>query len=137
MHLLSRGEQDTFFIMGRTRYICYHGENKIHLLSWGEQDTFAIMGRTRYIYYREENKIHLLSWGEQDAFDDNDVCFVLDQHSELDFNSASSVKQESVVKCRFTQTHYSSSEPTSLYLYSLVLLSREAINTNVIVFGLT
>jgi hypothetical protein len=70
MHLLSRGEQDTFFIMGRTRYICYHGENKIHLLSWGEQDTFAIMGRTRYICYREENKIHLLSWGEQDAFDE-------------------------------------------------------------------
>jgi hypothetical protein len=90
------------------------------LLSWGEQDTFIIMGRTRCIWW-----------------DDNDVCFVLDQHSELDFNSASSVKQESVVKCRFTQTHYSSSEPTSLYLYSLVLLSREAINTNVIVFGLT
>jgi hypothetical protein len=43
------GEQDTFVIMGRTRYICYHEENKIHLLSWGEQDTFIIMGRTRYI----------------------------------------------------------------------------------------
>jgi hypothetical protein len=26
--------------MGRTRYMCYHGENKIHLLSCGEQDTF-------------------------------------------------------------------------------------------------
>jgi hypothetical protein len=29
--------------MGRTRYICYHGENKIHVLSWGEQDTFDEM----------------------------------------------------------------------------------------------
>jgi hypothetical protein len=54
--------------MGRTRYICYHGENKIHLLSWGEQDTFVIMVRIRYIFYHEENKIHLLSWGEQDTF---------------------------------------------------------------------
>jgi hypothetical protein len=25
------GQQDTFVIMGRTRYICYHRENKIHL----------------------------------------------------------------------------------------------------------
>jgi hypothetical protein len=56
--------------MGRTRYICYHGENKIHLLSWGEQDTFVIMGRTRYICFHGENKIHLLSWGEQDTFDE-------------------------------------------------------------------
>jgi hypothetical protein len=71
--------------MRGTRYICYHGENKIHLLSWGEQDTFFIMGRTRYIWW-----------------DDNDVCFVLDQHSELDFNSASSLKQESAVISNLT-----------------------------------
>jgi hypothetical protein len=54
--------------MGRTRYICYHGENKIHLLSWGEQDTFVMMGRTRYICFDGEKKMHLLSWGEQDTF---------------------------------------------------------------------
>jgi hypothetical protein len=54
------------------------------LFSWGEQDTFVIMGRTRYIWW-----------------DDNDVCFVLDQHSELDFNSASSLKQESAVNMSF------------------------------------
>jgi hypothetical protein len=54
------------------------------LLSWGEQDTFVIMGRTRYIWW-----------------DDNDVCVVLDQHSELDFNSASSLKQESAVNMSF------------------------------------
>jgi hypothetical protein len=68
--LLSWGEQDALVIMGRTIYICYHGENKIHLLSWGEQDTFVIMGRTRYICFHGENKIHLLSWGEQDTFDE-------------------------------------------------------------------
>jgi len=45
-----------------------------------------------------------ISWGEQDTFgwdDDDVVCFVLDQHSELDFNSASSLKQESVVNMSF------------------------------------
>jgi hypothetical protein len=36
------------------------------LLSWGEQDTFVIMGRTRYIWW-----------------DDNDVCFVLDQQLSI------------------------------------------------------
>jgi hypothetical protein len=40
-------EEDIVVIMGRTRYICYHGENKIHLFSWGEQDTFVIMGRNK------------------------------------------------------------------------------------------
>ena len=28
--------------------------------------------------------------------DDDDVCFVLEQHAELDFNSDSSLKQQSV-----------------------------------------
>jgi hypothetical protein len=42
-YCLTPNEQFVSYIMGRTRYICYHGENKIHLLSWGEQDTFVIM----------------------------------------------------------------------------------------------
>ena len=29
-------------------------------------------------------------------WDDDDVCFVLDQHAELDLHSASSLKQQSV-----------------------------------------
>ena len=39
----------------------------------------------------------LLSWGEQVNFqwDDDEVCFVLDQHAKLDFYSASSLKQQS------------------------------------------
>ena len=119
----SWGEQDTSVIMGRTRYICYHGENKIHLFSWGEQDTFVIMGRTRYICYHGENKIHVLSWGEQDTFDEMIMMSPLFLTNTLSWI--------------LTQTHYSSSELTSLCLYSLVLLSREAINTNAIVFDLT
>ena len=55
--------------------------------------------------------------------DDNDVHFVLDQHADLDINSASSLTQQSVVRHvgRSTRTHYSDSEPTSLCSYSLKL----------------
>ena len=37
-----------------------------------------------------------ISWREQVNFqwDDDEVRFVLDQHAELDFNSASSLKQQ-------------------------------------------
>ena len=35
-----------------------------------------------------------ISWREQATFDD-DVHFVIDQHTELDFNSASSLKKQS------------------------------------------
>ena len=39
----------------------------------------------------------VISWREQVNFqwDDDKVRFVLDQHAELDFNSASSLKQQS------------------------------------------
>ena len=39
-----------------------------------------------------------ISWREQVIFqwDDDEVHFVLDQHAELDFYSASSLKQQSV-----------------------------------------
>jgi hypothetical protein len=38
-----------------------------------------------------------ISWREQVSFqwDDDEVHFVLDQHAELDFHSASSLKQQS------------------------------------------
>ena len=41
-----------------------------------------------------------ISWWEQVIFNENDdnVRFVLDQHAELNFNSASSLKQQSAVK---------------------------------------
>ena len=52
-----------------------------------------------------------ISWREQINFqrDDDEVCFVLDQHIEFDFYSASSLKQKS------------DSEPTSLHSFSLML----------------
>ena len=42
-------------------------------------------------------KFSAILWREQVNFkwDDDEVCFVLDQHAELDFYSASSLKQES------------------------------------------
>ena len=41
-----------------------------------------------------------ISLGEQVNFqwDDDEVCFVLDQHADLDFYSASSLKQQSAGK---------------------------------------
>ena len=47
--------------------------------------------------------------------------FFLYQHTELDFYSASSLKQVRGQTCRSTRTHYSDSEPTSLCYYSLML----------------
>ena len=43
------------------------------------------------------NNFSSISWWEQVNFqwDDDEVCFVLDQHAELDFYSASSLKQQS------------------------------------------
>jgi hypothetical protein len=43
----------------------------------------------------------------------NEVCFVLDKHAEIDFI----VKQQSAD----TRTHYSDSEPTNLWSFSLLL----------------
>jgi hypothetical protein len=43
-------------------------------------------------------------------WDDDEVCFVLDQHAELNFYSSSSLKQQSAV--RHVAPHYSDSEPT-------------------------
>jgi hypothetical protein len=73
-------------------------------------------------------------------WDDNEVRFVLDQHTELDLYSASSLKQQSVDRhaCHPTLTHYPDSEPTSLCSFSLMpVFSGESTNTNFIVFGLT
>ena len=60
-----------------------------------------------------------ISWREQVNFqlNDDEVLFVLDQHAELDFYSASSLKQQSVDRhVAPTRTHYPDSEPTSFAL---------------------
>ena len=65
--------------------------------------------------------ISFIQWNDDDDGDDDDddASFRLDQHSELDFYSASSLTQQS------TGTHYShsDSEPTSLCCYYLKLRS--------------
>ena len=60
-----------------------------------------------------------ISWREQVNFqlNDDEVLFVLDQHAELDFYSASSLKQQSVDRhVAPTRTHYPDFEPTSFAL---------------------
>ena len=46
---------------------------------------------------RQFSNLSAITWREQVNFqwDDDEVLFVLDQHAELDFNSASSLKQQS------------------------------------------
>ena len=50
------------------------------------------------VYYKcQFSNFSAISWQEQVNFQwhDDEVCFVLDQHAELDFYSASSLKQQS------------------------------------------
>ena len=79
------------------------------------------------------SNILAISWQEQINFqwDDDDVLFVLDQHAELDFYSASSLKQQSGGR------HIAPLEHIILIPSQCCVLSEEAINTNFIVFGLT
>ena len=94
------------------------------------------------IAYRQMSNFAAISWREQVTFNEmmmmSGICFVLDQHAEVDFYSARSLKQQSAGRrqCRSTRSHYSDSEPTSLCSYS-IMLSGEALNTNFKVFGLT
>ena len=66
--------------------------------------------------YYGKNK---LIFNEMNHDDDDEVCFVLDQHAELDFYSASSLKQQSAG--RHVAPHDFDSEPTSLCSFSLML----------------
>jgi len=72
-------------------------------------------------------------------WNDDDVCFVLDQHSELDFYSASSLKQQSADRHVVPLRHIIliSSQPIFALTPKCSVLSGEATNTNFIVFGLT
>ena len=60
-------------------------------------------------------------------------------HSELDFYSASSLKQQSAGRdVASLGTHYHDSEKNNFCSFSLIrMLNREATNTNLIVFGCT
>jgi hypothetical protein len=52
--------------------------------------------RCLIVVWRQFSNCSAISWREQVNFqwDDDDVRFVLDQHAELDFYSASSLKQQ-------------------------------------------
>ena len=52
------------------------------------------------VVYRQLSNFSATSWREQVNFqwDDDEICFVLDQHTEMDFYSASSLKQQSTVR---------------------------------------
>jgi hypothetical protein len=71
-------------------------------------------------------------------WDDDDVGFVLDQHTELDFNSASSLKQQSAGRHVAPLGHIIliPSQIVSALTPSCCLLSGNSANTNYIVFGL-
>ena len=72
--------------------------------------------------YHDENK---LIFNE----DDDEVRLVQDQHAELDFDSASSLKQQSTGRHIAPRTHYSDSEPTSLCSSSLIMRAMGRSNT--------
>ena len=79
-------------------------------------------------FLRQLSNFSAISWREQVNFqwDDDEICFVLDQRAELDFYSASSLKQQSAGRhvAPFGHIIQIPSQP-------------EATNTNFIVFGLT
>jgi hypothetical protein len=82
-----------------------------------------------------------ISWQEQvnNQWDDDEVRFVLDQHAELDFNSSSSLKQQSAGRHVTSLGHIIliPSQPVFAFTPSCSVLSGEATKTNFIVFGLT
>ena len=90
-------------------------------MMWGESYV-SYVARTSYIWW------------------DDDICFVLDQHAQLDLYSASSLKQQSANRhVAPLKTHYPDLKPTNVFLFLLnaTWFSGEATNTNLIVFCLT
>ena len=71
--------------------------------------------------------------------DDDEVCFVLDQHTELDFHRASSLKQQSTDRhvAPFGQIILIPSQPVFALSSQCCVLSWEATNTNLTVFVFT
>ena len=92
-----------------------------------------------WLLFNANSAILLLSWPEQVNFqwNDDEVRFVLDQHAELDFYSASSLKQQ------FGGRHVAPLWNIIMILSQPVfdlspecMLSEEATHANFIVFGL-
>jgi hypothetical protein len=93
------------------------------------------------IVTRQISNFSALSGREQVNFqcDDDEVRFVLDQHAELDFYSASALKQQSADRHVAPLGHIIPILRKLVFPLSpyCCMLSREATHTNIIVFGLT
>ena len=69
-------------------------QNRKEMFKWTE----SVLSEWVIVVYRQLINFSGISWWEQVNFqrDDDDVRFVLDQHTYLDVYSASSLKQQSV-----------------------------------------
>ena len=90
---------------------------------------------------RQLSNFSTISWRDQINFhwDVDEVLFVLDQHAELDFYCASSLKQQSADRHVAPLKHLIliSSQPVFVLSPWCCVLSGEATHTNFMVFGLT
>ena len=81
----------------------------------------------RFISYRDQ----VTSW-----WDGDDICSVLDEHCNLNFSSFTRLKIVYRLTCCSTWIYYPETELTWLYsCSSSCMLSKEATNNNLIVFG--
>jgi hypothetical protein len=85
---------------------------------------------TIVVYGLMNNFSAILSWREHATFwwdDENEVCFVLDQATELDFQCCCNWNYiySPQIKTRSTQTHYPDSVSTSLCPCSLMLHTQQ------------
>ena len=111
-------------------FVKRNSENWYHLNEWVS------------VVKRQIINCSAISWRIQVNFqwnDDDDVRFVLDQHAELDFYSASWLKQQSVDRHVASRRHsiLTPSQPVVAFSPWCCMLNGEAANTNFIVFGLT
>ena len=87
------------------------------------------------------SNLSVISWREQVNFhwDDDETRFVLDQHAELDFYSAGSLKQQPADRHVAPLGHIIliPSQPVFALSPQCCVLSGEATNANFIVFGFT
>jgi hypothetical protein len=106
-------------------------DNKI-CLEWVGKWLLLIANSAIFQLYHGENKDNF-------QWDDDEVLFVLDQHAEFDFYSASSLKQQSVGRYVAPLGHIIMIPSQSVFALSpyCCVISGEVTNTNFIVCGLT
>jgi hypothetical protein len=78
--------------------------------------TVCILNEWLLLMWSQQFVSYIMAWTSSFWWDDDDICFALDQPDYLNFYIACSLKQESAVRlCVFTQTHYTNSQPTNLW----------------------